>query len=681
MKSTFFLSLLAVSLNILLAANPVAAPQNLILEPSIDFHSTSMVISWSDTSDNAEGYILEYSKDNWETFTSHDTIKTGNSYTHNNLIAGELMYYRIFAYQSDIHSDTIYGVHETYYQQIYEFRGHAKSKNSILVAWEDWGSHDRTGYIIERSDDSGITFDSLGTVSWIKWQRDFNYTDTTALEQKDYYYRILAYNPVVENVITIEPLYVKISQEGSWVRLTDYPGTRLDGGKVFFYDDLVYAGLGEGDEFWAYNPKLEEWQEKSALPVIYKPWGVGGQTTTHAYYFRYINYADTAEQSVDTLWQYSFADDEWTAESVTPFKPRSMSGGFTDDSCVYFISSYDYDNHVIWAYNFISKAWTEKNTSLLYGYFCSFYKYNEEPRVIFYSYPSHYLRCKYNFEINDFEVLDTLGSKENGKINSIFTGDTITYIFRNNSLYTNPDESKNLEYITNIPGKANREYVNWTDKGTCFLIGGAGNGYTDEFWSYTSGSPYSPGKLISTYIGADTLGMQWDDMSEVETGYVLERSLSSSNEFLVLDTLAVNTTSYLDTLVEYETVYNYRVKGINNIGASGYSNVLTIKTLPEYVDDSEPSSLISDKENNTSDVSIFYNPESSEAIVETGASKPGNYTFYIYNLSGQLIQTDKFYKTEDTAVFTIQTSQLADGIYIISISGPSGIKSQKIMIH
>jgi hypothetical protein len=89
-------------------------------------------------------------------------------------------------------------------------------------------------------------------------------------------------------------------------------------------------------------------------------------------------------------------------------------------------------------------------------------------------------------------------------------------------------------------------------------------------------SPDAPGQLRPTaYAFTDTekiVTLEWYDISLDETEYVLERSSDGGNTFETLATLDENSESFTDTNVLQEN-YHYRLKAVNDIGSSAWSNV------------------------------------------------------------------------------------------------------------
>ena len=86
--------------------------------------------------------------------------------------------------------------------------------------------------------------------------------------------------------------------------------------------------------------------------------------------------------------------------------------------------------------------------------------------------------------------------------------------------------------------------------------------------------PTPPGGLaVAEGLGA--LELSWTDTSHVETGYVVERSTTGLPlDFYALGSpLPANTEGYHDADASASVTYWYRVKAMNSLGDSGYSNV------------------------------------------------------------------------------------------------------------
>ena len=106
---------------------------------------------------------------------------------------------------------------------------------------------------------------------------------------------------------------------------------------------------------------------------------------------------------------------------------------------------------------------------------------------------------------------------------------------------------------------------------------------TDVVLKPSSAPPAAPTSLVSTVNSSNhTVTLNWTDNASNENSYELYRATVSGGPFTLLDTLAANTTSYLDDATLYVTDtswagnFYYRVRAVNNGGNSAYSNTRTV---------------------------------------------------------------------------------------------------------
>lgn len=82
----------------------------------------------------------------------------------------------------------------------------------------------------------------------------------------------------------------------------------------------------------------------------------------------------------------------------------------------------------------------------------------------------------------------------------------------------------------------------------------------------------SGGGLCSAFAGQLTLS--WNDNSDNEDGFKIERSLDASS-YVEIGTTGADVSTYVDSSVVDDQDYTYRVKAYNVYGDSGYSNTAT----------------------------------------------------------------------------------------------------------
>ncbi|QHT66267.1 hypothetical protein GXP67_06145 [Rhodocytophaga rosea] len=87
--------------------------------------------------------------------------------------------------------------------------------------------------------------------------------------------------------------------------------------------------------------------------------------------------------------------------------------------------------------------------------------------------------------------------------------------------------------------------------------------------------PNTLGNLTASGVSGTQINLSWSDTSSDETGFVIERSTSSTSGFIQIATLSANTTSYANTGLVTDNRYYYRVRSVRNGIYSPYSNVAT----------------------------------------------------------------------------------------------------------
>jgi len=101
--------------------------------------------------------------------------------------------------------------------------------------------------------------------------------------------------------------------------------------------------------------------------------------------------------------------------------------------------------------------------------------------------------------------------------------------------------------------------------------------YSEEVSVYV-GLPRAPYMLCVTALSNTALKLSWDDVSNNETGFIIEKKINSG-EFTELVRLSANSTQYIDYNVSAGNIYTYRMKSINGYGLSeSYSNEVMTST-------------------------------------------------------------------------------------------------------
>jgi type 1 fimbria pilin len=90
--------------------------------------------------------------------------------------------------------------------------------------------------------------------------------------------------------------------------------------------------------------------------------------------------------------------------------------------------------------------------------------------------------------------------------------------------------------------------------------------------------PSAPDNLVATPVSLSEIRLTWDDNSDNETGFEIERMSENETDFSPLDAVGEDIVQYTDTGLSSDTTYFYRIYATSPVGDSEHSNVASATT-------------------------------------------------------------------------------------------------------
>lgn len=169
----------------------------------------------------------------------------------------------------------------------------------------------------------------------------------------------------------------------------------------------------------------------------------------------------------------------------------------------------------------------------------------------------------------------------------------------------------------------------------------------------------APSNLRVTSKNSTSITINWEDNSDNEEGFKIERKAGSGN-FILIDSVSANITSYTDNTILDTIMYSYRIYGYSAAAASSFSNVILTITNA-----SDESYLIPKKFQLNQNYPNPFNPSTN---INYAINSRQNVTLKIYDSLGNNIKTlvseekDAGYHSVD-----FQASNLSSGVYFYQL--------------
>jgi hypothetical protein len=139
----------------------------------------------------------------------------------------------------------------------------------------------------------------------------------------------------------------------------------------------------------------------------------------------------------------------------------------------------------------------------------------------------------------------------------------------------NSENSLNVHFGIGLEEKIDSLQVTWPNQGYQYLLNQAKNSFIEIM---EIDFPKAPTIQTTDNVLPGEARLNWVDNSSSETGFRIERSKGSPNNFKLVATVSANISSFTDKNLQEGTTYYYRLASTISGGFSRYSNVTSIVT-------------------------------------------------------------------------------------------------------
>ncbi|MEO9870151.1 extracellular catalytic domain type 1 short-chain-length polyhydroxyalkanoate depolymerase [Ekhidna sp.] len=182
--------------------------------------------------------------------------------------------------------------------------------------------------------------------------------------------------------------------------------------------------------------------------------------------------------------------------------------------------------------------------------------------------------------------------------------------------------------------------------------------------------PASPSDLNATSNGLTSINLLWDDNSNNEEFFILERSEEDESNYTEIAVISSNTTSYTDQGLISATTYFYRIKAQNAVGVSPYSSSVSASTDNEVtlqtIEQTSGSGILSYF--NFNDMGQSFTPSFSGEIVSIDVN-------LVNTISGSTLRIFSGNTVSGTPIYEQSNISVGSGWQTVSLSNPLTIQN------
>jgi len=203
-----------------------------------------------------------------------------------------------------------------------------------------------------------------------------------------------------------------------------------------------------------------------------------------------------------------------------------------------------------------------------------------------------------------------------------------------------------------------------------------GNGYTnleDYLNSLVEAFEYIVRPIhlaVDTVIGVSEVKLSWEDISDNETGFSIERNDGSG--WTEVASPGADETSYTDNAVPSHGVYYYRIKAFNDQLESFYTDSVQANVV---------ASGIFNMDRQAASLSIYPNPFVNQTRITYTLTEPSPVDLALLDLAGrEVMPLVKERQPAGEYSYTLTDHELTGGIYLIRLNSGKSISMARVIV-
>ena len=192
-----------------------------------------------------------------------------------------------------------------------------------------------------------------------------------------------------------------------------------------------------------------------------------------------------------------------------------------------------------------------------------------------------------------------------------------------------------------------------------------------DSWNFTT-QIIPPSNLTLQRAGLKAITLKWNDNSNNEEGYLIERKQLPQTNYSFLDSLKTVAITYLDNKVEQGPTYYYRIKAYTKFVQSDYSNEASLVMVG--VEDQKIPTEYSLSQN-------YPNPFNPNTVIKFDVPKESFITLKVYDILGrEVVQLINEEKKPGKYQVTFNASKLSSGVYFYRLLAGSFVETKKLIL-